>query len=1340
MKEKILLLFSILIVCSKLSFSVSLEGTSEKEGVIFFTNYNYFKSNKQNFKNVSEKRDIQLITKEKEVIEVPKPPKPILPPLIIHTNTATVPEDKPIKPQVIPDIQPETKPKVPDKPAVIPPQNLYTDIFYNNSWIYNTHLYLTQGEDLAVSSSNNLFTGMGAVASGFSIENNNNVTIGNSSSTTDLIGMLSLNKGDIINGEKGNITVGGSRNNFGMVVLGGGIGENKGIINVNDGAFGMYTKDSTLLNSNKIVINNGVGMISTETGTIKNIGTIETSTSAATASFGMATFGTSTATNVGTIVVNNSQIGMLSFDSSKLVSNGVLEVSGGIGGYISEAGQMANNGIINTTDGGTGIYIDSQNLSKGQGFNNSSGIINVESGSIGMSAVNSGIITNYGNINLITSNTKTETSKTNQEVGMYVTTNGLATNMGNVSVGSNQIGIYNKGISNSRNYGNILISSQGTGVVLKNSANEGSTFLNENTGVIKGDAVTGVLLGGSGYVQNYGNIDISNGTAAVMVNGTGTIYNYHNINITNTKYGMLSLNGGGIINENISGYISSITSDNNENAKMAVIGSGYALNQGAINSENTKYIMYLSGAGSLSNTGILTSNITSNYLTHTTMYGEKGGTITNEKKGIININGGDSNYGMIISGSGQLTNDGTINAGSYQNGILITESATGINNGDINFGIYGTGVSAYNITAQGKFTNYGNIIGASSNYQGGTYGIYAFGEGKISNVGLIKLDYGNAAITISGGGTATNLKGGKIEISSTDYGMFSANGATIENYGEIKVIPEYKTYSIGNSAMYVSGSSGTAINRGEIIVGGAYFNAMGTAGLTTIKNDAGGTITILDGAIQSFAFDLGSGAATNAGIVNLGTTGELVNNGTLFNYGYIDAPNGIKNGTNGTLVMEQGGTTNTTLKEAVIGLSYASDIYNRGDKAFGVLDLKFNATGITSYSYLYDIGKNNEEVLIRRKDFTEITEASLGKFLEGIYFDSENTTKDQFFNILRSARNGSQYNSYLDTIFGRDIYPNIIFQTKDTIEYTTNSILDNLEDKLTNTRKSSFIVGYTFEKFRQKGFDRVEGYDDNLNGFYLGKQYYLNDYSDYGFVFSYTRLDSDYYSNVGKREDNFLQGTAFMNYTQNDVKGIGAMYLGFAKGNIKRNFDLTYIDYSDSTPKYTNINDRYKGDTKNFYIGTSGKMSKRYNFSSLFIEPEASVYLMGVFQNKINESGEEFNLHVDELNSFFSKVKTEIGVGKVIPIKNYQLTLKVIGGLGQELNSPKDDLKVSLREASEDKAKIKVDRENQFSKELGTKINLEKIGAESLEFYVDYRYIFEDDDSWKVGGGIVYKF
>ena len=1322
MRNRVLLLYSLLIICNKISFSID---DKDELGVVFFTNFNYFKSNEKKFKNLEETENKILSNNSNNSLNPPSIQKPIIPTIPdIKPGQVTNPTVKPDKPD-----KPEIKPDKPDKPS-----DSFTEIFYNNNWIYNKYSYETS-ENLIVSVGNNLLTGMGAIQSGFSIQNDMDVNIEGKNSTSDLIGMLSLNGGKIINGKSGVISVNGGGNSFGMVVLGQGSGENNGSIFVNSGAIGMYTESGNISNFNKITVNEGAAMLSTESGLIKNAGTIETSTSTKVPGFGITTFKTSRGENIGEIVVNKSQIGMLGFDSSQLNSSGVLKVNGGIGAYVNDNSQMKNSGTINISNAGTGIYVYGNGGNGAAGYNNKNGIIEVENSSIGMSATNNGLITNNGTIKMSASNVKTTT----QGVGMYITNNGIAQNNGDIILEKNQVGIYSEGAGSSRNSGNILVNSQGTGVILNNSTFDKTTFLNENTGVIKGDAVTGVLLGGAGYVQNYGEINIVNGTAGTIANGSGAIYNFNNITIANTKYGMLSLNGGGIVNENITGYTSSINSDNNEIAKMAVIGSGYALNEGKLSSGNVPYIMYLSGTGNMRNTGTLTLNLTDNFSTHTAMYGEKGGLITNDSEGIINVNGGSGNYGMMISGAGKLVNDGVINAGDYQNGVLISGSAVGINNGKINFGINGTGVSLYNMTSDGYFQNNGEIIGQFSNFQGGAYGIYAFGDGEIYNKNLIKMSYGNAGICISGNGTAINEEEGKIIIYDTNYAMYATNGATIRNYGTIEVTPIYDSYSIGNSAMYVDGS-GTAINSNDIIVGGAYFNAMGTSGNALIKNEKDGVITILDGAIQSFAFDLSGGAATNAGVINLGTTGELVNNGTLFNYGYINAPNGIKNGENGNLVMEQGGTTNSDLKEATLGLSYAPNIYDRNDKNFGVLNLTFNTDKVYSYSYLYDIDKENDNFLIRRKDFTEVTEKSLGNFLEDIYLDDGNSVKNNFFNILRSAQTKAQYNSYLDSFFGRDLYPNVIFQTKDTIEYTIDNILDNTEEKLPNNKKSSLIVGYTFEKFRQKGFDNVKGYDDNLNGFYLGKQYYLNSVNDYGFVFSYTRLDSDYYSNLGKREDNFLQGTAFMNYNQNNITGIGALYLGFAKGNIKRNFNLTYLDYENSTPKYANISNRYKGDTKTFYVGTSGKISKRYNVASLFIEPEMSTYLMGIFQDEINESGKEFNLHINELNRFFGKIKSEVGVGKEIPIKDYQLTIKLIGGIGQEINSSNDDLKVSLRNVSDEKGNIKVNKDNQFSKEIGTKIDIKKIGIDNLDFYIDYRYIFENNDSWRVRSGVVYKF
>lgn len=595
---------------------------------------------------------------------------------------------------------------------------------------------------------------------------------------------------------------------------------------------------------------------------------------------------------------------------------------------------------------------------------------------------------------------------------------------------------------------------------------------------------------------------------------------------------------------------------------------------------------------------------------------------------------------------------------------------------------------------------------------------------------------------ISENGEAINHQSGNINIYQTRYGMYAANGAKVINEGNINIEPLYNTYMYPNGGMFIE-NSGTAINNGTITFGGSNTNGMSSLGPNTnLINGTLGVINILNNSSESFAFNnyKNGGTSTNKGTVNLGVTGGLINGGTLFNYGYINAPNGIKNENNGILVMERGGTINASLKDSILGLSYAQELYS-DDTEFVSLNLPFSTETATSYSHLYEVYKKGEEFLMRRKNFTETTQKELGDFLESIYFDSNNSSKDKFFNVLMNSQNDDQYNNYLDSFFGRNIYPNMIFQTKDTVQYATQDILDNLKEKLPENRRSSYIIGYTFEKFRQKGFDRVEGHEDNLNGFYLGKQYYLDNTKDYGFVFSYTRLDSDYYSNSGNREDNFLQGTSFLNYSKNNINGIGALYLGYSTGNIKRDLNLNYLDYSGEAPTYSKINEDYKGDIKNLYLGVSGNLSKQYNFNSFFLEPAIEGYILGIHQKKINESSGEYELEIDNLNSVFSKIKTELGVGKTFtPISDYLLTFKITGALAQEINSKNNDLDISLKNLSDKKGTIKVSRDNQFSQEIGTKLNIQKSTFDNLNFYIDYKYIFEDDNSWKISTGINYSF
>lgn len=1185
MKKKLLLLFSFLFICNKFSFS-----NTKNPGLIFFTNFKYFKSNERNFKSIQSNT-----TELANVVPAPDEPTPPIKPDI------PIPPD--IKPDE-PDITP-TNPDVPDKP------DDFSGIFFDNNWILNTHSYISP-KDLEISPSSSLFTGMGAVATGFSVTNTKNLTISDGLETKNLIGMLSLNGGEIINDSNGNISVGGSGKNYGMYINGHGSGSNFGNINVYD----------------------------SQTGVIVN--------------------GDGTFTNYGDI--------------------------------------------------------------------------NISENSVGIEILGDGEITNKGTITLLSSTIKPSNKNTGS--GLLVSNGGTANNLGTINILNGQNGMAAQNSGNLFNSGSINITKQGFGMVAMDSTSN-SHIYNEESGVIKGDAQVGILVHGLGAAQNYGNINISNGLAAMVINGQGSSYNFGTINIQNTKYGMLSLNGGTIINGEAESN-SQIKSDNNELAQMAVFGNGSAINYGSLTTANAPHIMYLSGAGSLTNYGnisIDTSNYDSAFIT---MFGENGGNLTNAQGATISIDGGDNSYAMGLLNSGHILNNGTISAGYFQNGILLTENATGTNNGTIKISIMGTGAALYNTTKDSYFTNFGSI--ESSN--GGYFGIYATGNGTIENLGNINLTNGVAGMHISGNGEAINYKEGNIDIYQTRYGMYAENGAKIVNEGNINIKPIYNTYIYPNGGMFVDGN-GSATNNGTITFGGSDTNGMSALGSkANLVNGANGVLNILDGSSETFAFNTYNkgGTSTNKGTINLGESGGLITGGTLFNYGYINAPKGIKNGPNGILVMEKGGTTNSTLKEVVLGLSYAQELYS-DDTNFTSLNLPFSSESATSYSHLYEVYKKGEEFLIRRKNFTETTQRELGNFLENIYFDNNNSSKDKFFNVLMSSQNDDQYNNYLDSFFGRNIYPNMIFQTKDTVQYATENILDNLKEKLPENRESSYIIGYTFEKFRQKGFDRVEGHEDNLNGFYLGKQYYLDETKDYGFVFSYTRLDSDYYSNSGSREDNFLQGTSFLNYSKNNIKGISALYLGYSTGNIKRDLDLNYLDYSGETPTYSEINENYKGDIKNLYLGVSGNLSKQYNFKNFFLEPAIEGYVLGIHQKKINESGGEYELGIDNLNSVFSKIKTELGVGKTfVPISDYLLTFKITGALAQEINSKNNDLDVSLKNISDKKGTIKVNKDNQFSQEIGTKLNIQKSTFDNLNFYIDYKYIFEDYDSWKISTGINYSF
>ena len=67
-------------------------------------------------------------------------------------------------------------------------------------------------------------------------------------------------------------------------------------------------------------------------------------------------------------------------------------------------------------------------------------------------------------------------------------------------------------------------------------------------------------------------------------------------------------------------------------------------------------------------------------------------------------------------------------------------------------------------------------------------------------------------------------------------------------------------------------------------------------------------------------------------------------------------------------------------------------------------------------------------------------------------------------------------------------------------------------------------------------------------------------------------------------------------------------------------------------------------------------------------------------------------------------------------------------------------VKLKLKNISNEKGELKVDRRDQFSQELVIRADLQKNLKEELSFYLDYKYIFENQNSWKISTGFVYAF
>ena len=884
-------------------------------------------------------------------------------------------------------------------------------------------------------------------------------------------------------------------------------------------------------------------------------------------------------------------------------------------------------------------------------------------------------------------NTKTVTVKDKDiyaNIGMVSMDGGEIINEGIIDV---------SGTNDSTNAGMLLYDKGGVAI------NKGSITVDDNQVGIYG------VIGSE--IENQKDIQVNFGTGMVVEN-TGTILNSGKIMVNANSYGIFGHNLSTIIN-------------NGQIILHGVDAIGLEASQGST-VENNGYIHVEKGDAGiyahidsiLKNNGIIYVYSGNGIYVDISQVGSK---VYNNEKGTIFVylNG----VGIRLMRNSYAENNGYIALTSGM-GIYAYNNSEAINNGTIN--MYTDSVSIGMVADKSsQVTNNGkiNVVGPIS------MGMKALESSKATNAGTIDIDE-SGQVGMYGGKTAT-LINSETGIINVDQGTgIEIVGGVAENYGKISV----SNSGIGIFAGRTTPAS-TAVNYGTIEVEGSKSMGMKTNNKNgVLVNEVDGTIKIADGATGSYAFSMINGAvANNYGTLYLGNSGKAASGGTLHNYGTMatSATEYYDYDTNEMeLVMEKGGTLDAKLREGIIGISYMPKMFNSNDKEKIKLNINFEADKYIPYSALYEILSETDGIYVQRKAFTQLSNDGIGKYLESIYTAYSSDTQEKMLHILRESRTLKQFNQTVDKFFGRDLYSSVLFQTVNNINYTVEKIINNM-----GTHGDNYIAGYTLDSYNKKNSGRELGYKEQLNGFYIGRQFELNKNWDIGALFNYTRVDGKFNSSRGKRDDNFLQGNLYLNYrNERGVSGIGALYLGYSTGKLKR--DLNIEPY---------VVENFKSDLRNLYVGIAGKIAKKYDFDSIYLEPRIEGSLTELTQKNIKESGGEFALDLKKSENIFSEVKVGMGIGKEFyPLQKYSLNFEVKGALAQELNGNIKDLSVRLEKISQERGKIEVKRKNQFSQELGVKLKLDEREKESLSLYVEYLYTFEDDDSWKIDTGFVYKF
>ena len=258
---------------------------------------------------------------------------------------------------------------------------------------------------------------------------------------------------------------------------------------------------------------------------------------------------------------------------------------------------------------------------------------------------------------------------------------------------------------------------------------------------------------------------------------------------------------------------------------------------------------------------------------------------------------------------------------------------------------------------------------------------------------------------------------------------------------------------------------------------------------------------------------------------------------------------------------------------------------------------------------------------------------------------------------------------------------------------------------------------------------------------FLGKNYPINERLSTGWILNYTRLDANYKDNYGNRKDNIFQGSTYLNYYKDNTNLFGTFYAGYDKGDLNRDVNLSYLKYNED---FTDVNKAYLNESlnsnlKSYYIGFLGKISKKYSFESFYIEPISKIQLSGIFQKSINENGGTYNMSLDKINGMLNSGYIGSNFGNEWSIGKYSINLELNLGIKQQLNKINKNINFEIDSLGNEVGSIEIKNKNRLSEEVGITIEFGNIWN-GLSIYGEYKRIYSENNSWKAGGGLNYRF